>query len=84
MPKHIEIIDLEKSKLLGSNPNNTNVFRVEIIPAAGKFASIEEEITDYFCRGFHSAHLTARELKKDLFPKLPIYLREGEQVTKLK
>lgn len=38
---------------------------------------------EYFCRGYDSAIETAKLVKKDLFPELPIYKIVGEEVTKI-
>lgn len=32
---------------------------------------------EYFCRGFNSAYLTAKEIQENLLVGLPIYSRDG-------
>lgn len=33
---------------------------------------------EYFCRGIKSAFETAKEVKKDLFPELEVFYRNGD------
>lgn len=35
---------------------------------------------EYFCRGYDSAVLTARRIKQDMFPKLDIKFRDGDNI----
>ena len=38
---------------------------------------------EYFCRGLGSAMLTAKYVKRDLFPNLPVFIREVDNLREI-